>query len=172
MPAPTQALETSAFALCTARLGRQSNDQDLIQHSLNLYTQGLNQLQRALWDPRMMYKDETLGACMLLAMYELVECPSNGRSGFLSHHNGCARLIQLRGAEAHATGLGHSIFIHFRVIGVRNPFLLLLQKRQFRLLVLLMHATTDSRGLGFEVDLSYRSPMEDPAFLRRAKVAF
>lgn len=75
LPTLTKALETSTMAICTARWGREIDNVALIKESLNLYTQGLRQLQIALWDPELMYKDETLGACMALAMYEVMECP-------------------------------------------------------------------------------------------------
>lgn len=114
LPNPTRALEMSTLALCTAKLGRGGEDEVLVRSSLRLYTEGLYELQKALWDPNLMYKDETLAACMALAMYELFECPAETKYGYVSHHNGCAKLVQLRGAEAHTSGLGRQIFLTFR----------------------------------------------------------
>lgn len=111
---PTKALELSVMAFCMARLGRESNDLVLVRESQGLYTRGLCEMQRALWDPQQMYSDETLGACMALAMYEVVECPAANRRAYASHQDGCAKLVQLRGAEAHKTGLGHQLFLAFR----------------------------------------------------------
>lgn len=102
------------MALCMARLGRENNHLDFIRESLRLYTRGLYEMQKALWDPQLMYSDETLGACMALAMYELVECPAANRRAYASHQDGCAKLVELRGAEAHGSGLGHQIFLAFR----------------------------------------------------------
>jgi hypothetical protein len=82
---------------------------------MKLYGQGLRELQHALWSPKLMYKDETLAACMALAMYEVVECPAQSRGGWVTHSNGCARLIQLRGAEAHTSNLGHHLFLSSRI---------------------------------------------------------
>ncbi|RDW73414.1 hypothetical protein BP6252_07321 [Coleophoma cylindrospora] len=106
------------MALCTAALGRAKNDHSMVTESHKLYTQGLSELQKALWNPGLMYKDETLGACMALAMYELTECPSKTDYGYVSHHKGCARLIQLRGSKAYSSGLAHRIFSSFRIQGI------------------------------------------------------
>ena len=78
--APSKSLEFAAFALVTARLGRKSPvpDQNLTQTSLQLYNQSLKAVQRALNDRQQMSTDDTLSACMLLALYEVFECPSGG----------------------------------------------------------------------------------------------
>jgi hypothetical protein len=119
---PTKALATSTYAIALARLGMLMNDQSLVQESLYHYTHGLSLLQQALWDPKLMYSDETLAACMLLALYEVFECPSETKAGYLSHYNGCAKLVQLRGPELHTYGLGHSVFLGFRFMGVSTNF--------------------------------------------------
>lgn len=110
LPSLTKALETSILAVCTAKLGHFYNSHVLIIESNKLYGRGLWELQKALWDPKLMYKDETLAACMSLSLYEMLECPAQSRYGWLSHSGGCARLIQLRGPEAHCTPLGHHLF--------------------------------------------------------------
>ncbi|KAF2100490.1 hypothetical protein NA57DRAFT_74097 [Rhizodiscina lignyota] len=120
LPQTTQALEMAAFAVCTARIARSSLfdvDDRLVHESLKLYGQGLQATRRALSDPKLMWKDEVLVACVLLGLYEVFECPSNSRSGYLSHFDGCAKLIQLRGPHAHKHGIAHSIFLAFRTMG-------------------------------------------------------
>jgi hypothetical protein len=82
--------------------------------SLEHYTSGIWELQKALWDPAQMCCDETLAACLLLAAYELVECPAGDRIGYLCHQDGAARLVQLRGPDAHIHGFGHVTFTMFR----------------------------------------------------------
>lgn len=115
LPSPILALDSSMLAICTARLGRIHNDQALVQTSLRLYTEGLRELQKALYDPVLMYNDETLGACMGLATYEIMECPAGTKYAYASHRSGCAKLIQLRGVGAHTSGLGHQMFVSFRL---------------------------------------------------------
>jgi hypothetical protein len=84
-PSPTKCLETAAYALSLARLGTSLHREDLVQESLKLYIEGLHRVQRALWNPKFMYSDETLGSCMLLAMYEVFQCPSGSRTAYMSH---------------------------------------------------------------------------------------
>ena len=116
----SRTFEVAALALCTSKLARENHDDEiLIQRSLGLYGESLQALQAALSNRQSMVDDQTLGACLLLAMYEVLECPSKDRLGYLSHYSGCARLIQLRGPEAHVTGLGHLVFIAFRTMEVR-----------------------------------------------------
>jgi hypothetical protein len=119
LPCVSRALDVAAVAFCTAKLGRVARDKTLVTESLSLYGRGLHELQRALYDRRQMYTDDTLGACILLAMYEVYECPNSSRTGYLSHVAGCERLIQLRGPAAYTHGLGHYIFKSYRFMAVR-----------------------------------------------------
>jgi hypothetical protein len=123
LPTFTKALETSILAVCTAKLGRLHNAPVLIQESSRLYGQGLWELQKALWDPQLMYKDETLAACMALSMYEIIECPGGTHCGWLTHSGGCSRLVRLRGPKAHCqTPLSHRLFRSSRYSTVSDPF--------------------------------------------------
>lgn len=71
MPAQDSALNLAFLALSAARVGRDNNDMRLVQESLKIYGKALRDLQSALWDPKRMYSDETLVACMLLGQYEV-----------------------------------------------------------------------------------------------------
>lgn len=117
-PNLTRALETSILALSAAKLGRLHEDPVLVKASLKAYTTGLWELQKALWDPELMYHDETLAACMALSAYEVMECPSKTGNGWTSHFDGSAKLVKLRGAAAHSSILGHQIFRSFRATAV------------------------------------------------------
>jgi transcription factor-like protein len=120
---PTSAFQIASLSVCTAKLSRVQGPQNevLAQSSLKLYIQGLQALQRALANPKLMYKDETLGACMLLALYEVYECPAGSRKGYIMHQGGLARLIYYRGPEAHVRGFAHSLFLAFRSMEVSIP---------------------------------------------------
>jgi hypothetical protein len=120
LPDITTALEASLLATCTARLGRFNNDPVLVRESLKLYTQGLRELQKALWDPKLMYRDETAAACMLLIFYEVYECPNQTIAGWLSHMKGCAKLFELKGPNAYDSEFGHQLFLTFRLIEVSH----------------------------------------------------
>lgn len=114
----TTALEVALLAVSTAATGRMNQDPGLIRESLRFYVSGLRELQKALWDPLLMYRDETLAACLNLSMYELFECPTGSTRGYVVHQGGCAKLVQLRGPRAHRTGLGHSLFLAVRFFEV------------------------------------------------------
>jgi hypothetical protein len=96
----------AAMAICIARLGRLENDLDLTRMSLQLYIYGLPEVQKALLNPELMYKDEILGASMALAMYELIECAAETKYGYISHHKGCARTDSIAGSKSSYFRLG------------------------------------------------------------------
>jgi hypothetical protein len=119
LPIQTQALEYSGMALCTAIVSRTQDDSALLQESLRLYTRGLRELQTALYTPALVRHDETLAACLTLAMYEIAECPARHVAGYYQHCRGLLSLLQARGVDAHTSGLGHQLFLAVRVQGVR-----------------------------------------------------
>ena len=68
---PSTALEFSLLAFCKSRVGRFHNDQNLIVQGQVAYCAALRELQRALWDRKLMYRDETLAAAFTLSQYEV-----------------------------------------------------------------------------------------------------
>lgn len=117
---PTRALSAASLCVCLSRLAHSSllPSRDLEEMSLRLYVQGLQAVQRALINPRLMYKDDTLAACMLLLMYEVYECPAGSRIAYITHQNGVGRLIRYRGPAAHQEGLAYAVFCTFRSMAV------------------------------------------------------
>lgn len=118
---PTAALDIAMMAFCTLTLSQANDDEHLLMASLRYYTYGLQALRKALRDPKLMYCDETVGATMALAMYEVTACPGNTRFGYISHVRGMARLIAARGPHAYTSLLGHGVLRMFRVIEVVIP---------------------------------------------------
>ena len=106
------------LACCVAWLGRQANDKRMTDASRDLYLQGLYQVRKALSTHVNVRQDDTLGACMALVMYETLECPELSKASYSWHREGCARLIELRGPEAHQEASGHELFLAFRIHGV------------------------------------------------------
>jgi hypothetical protein len=47
-----------------------------------------------------------------------LECSALGGIGWIRHVQGTARLVQLRGPALHSSGLGHELFLRFRLNGV------------------------------------------------------
>lgn len=118
----SEALETSVLALCLARLARSRGPEAkmLERSSTECYGRALYRMRQALQSPTKLREDETLAACLVLAMYEIFECPGMARTGYEKHLYGCTKLVKLRGPEAHRDGLAHSIFLAFRTMGVSS----------------------------------------------------
>jgi hypothetical protein len=115
MPRLEPALEYALMAVCVANIGQSNKDEALTHESLKLYQRGLHQLQLALWDPDLIRHDHTLATCIALGMFEMSSCPNRSKHGYISHIEGCTKLMQERGPEMHKDGLGHSLFVYFRV---------------------------------------------------------
>jgi hypothetical protein len=116
--ASTPTLDTAMTAVCAARVGRETGDEGLVRHSMQLYTQGLSGLSRAIQHPDTWREDETLAACMALTMYEITECPGGHVAAYISHQNGAMKLVRARGSRAHASGLGRVLFLSMRLMAV------------------------------------------------------
>jgi hypothetical protein len=123
LPDITPALETSLLAVTLAKLGRRCHDSVLVHESLQFYTQALWELQKALWDPKLMYRDETLAACMLLTAYEVTECPTQTVYAWANHMKGCARLVELRGPKSYSSDFSSGLFLTWRLGEVCRPLL-------------------------------------------------
>ena len=119
LPDQPPALTTAMLAISLSQIGKLNHDEYLGKESLKHYTIGLKELQKALYDPSQMNTDETLAACLLLSMYELLECPAGDKSAYATHNKGCARLMQVRGPKAFRKGLAHSLFLAIRPQCVR-----------------------------------------------------
>ena len=113
------ALENSVLAVTVARLGRRQNQLQLARESLSLYARGLGELQRAIDDPVTRYDAQTVAACVSLIMYEFMECPGRAVAGYMNHYSGAMRILELRGAMAHDSGLAHGVLQVLRIHAVR-----------------------------------------------------
>lgn len=72
------------MAISSARPGRLNYDKVLLQESLGLYSTGLSELQKALWNPNLMNRDDTLAACFALSLCEVTGYSSESGLGYLS----------------------------------------------------------------------------------------
>ena len=105
------ALDISIAAFFAARIARKQGDEDLSYKSHAMYLVGLEEVQKAVNNPRTRFSDETLAACMALSLYELTERLGGA---FITHLRGALTLLQLRGPAACTTPLGHGIFLWLR----------------------------------------------------------
>lgn len=115
MPGDETALHLAFLAVSAARVGRDHKDRRLVEESLKIYGKALRDLQSALYDPKRMYSDETLIACMLLNLYEIFEGSDRKTLAWISHSQGAARLVELRGVGRHATRESNFLFCGTRV---------------------------------------------------------
>lgn len=109
------ALENGALAVCAARFGKQNRIPGLVRQSLALYTQGLRSFSLEICDESSVQNEQLLAAGMVMLMYEVSECPGGTADAYQQHYKGTMRLLELRGPEAHRSGLGHCVFQSLRV---------------------------------------------------------
>ncbi|RVX66223.1 hypothetical protein B0A52_10150 [Exophiala mesophila] len=115
LPHEDTSLSDAFSALSISGAARGNNDARLINESTRLYGKALKELQLALYDPAKMRSDQTLMACMLLGLYEMLQEPSPTSPRWLAHAQGAARLIQLRGPALHREWDAHHSFLASRV---------------------------------------------------------
>lgn len=68
---PGPALENSLHALFITRVGRIAGQADFIKRGTIAYGHALRALRIALESPKLIVKDETLAACMILLIHEV-----------------------------------------------------------------------------------------------------
>lgn len=120
LPNVGPALEYAVLAMCTSRVGRAEGGVDLVYRSRDLYTKALHEVQRAVLNPSTRLDDQTLCSCILLLMYEFVECPGQEVRGFEAHFLGAMQLLRLRGPEMHTGGWSHSLLFILRKSAVSS----------------------------------------------------
>ena len=108
-------LKNAFSALILSRVSKESGDQQLGEASTLLYGNALQDLQAALLDPGQVYSDDILIATLLLGVYEILQGSTVDSSSWLSHAQGAARLIELRGPERHKTDQAHQAFLASRI---------------------------------------------------------
>lgn len=106
------ALMLGARLLGTLHLGRLYKDDDKIASCRSMYSRGLQCLADLIRNPQTVKSDHTLGAAVLLAIYEMLD--GTGQNSWLTHSRGITALFRHRGARAHRHGVGHMLFIAFR----------------------------------------------------------
>ncbi|KIW28976.1 uncharacterized protein PV07_04827 [Cladophialophora immunda] len=107
-------LDLAIFALSLVCLGRKHGDESLRREGAATYGRALHRLRDILSHHRLLFEEQTLASCMALSTFELLEVSGDSIDGWVSHVEGMARLIQLRGPESHVVGLSHRLFLGFR----------------------------------------------------------
>lgn len=115
LPQDESCLESAFSALTISRVGKENKDDRLVREGTKLYGRALKEMQLALSDMDRMHSDEVLTASMLLGLYESFEGSTMDSRSWLSHAQGAARLIELRGPERHRNRQAHQVFLGSRV---------------------------------------------------------
>ncbi|KAI1866998.1 hypothetical protein JX265_007574 [Neoarthrinium moseri] len=119
----SSALDTAICTFTLHLLGKIHQDEQVIAQSRTLYGQSLWCLQRSLNHPQEWRTPETLGASMILCLFELFAGTSAPNS-WMTHATGVGRLIQLRGPRAYEGDFERDFLLSFRPIIIMNALFL------------------------------------------------
>ncbi|KAJ5689852.1 hypothetical protein N7462_004244 [Penicillium macrosclerotiorum] len=116
-----KALDIALQCLGSLQLGQANSDERLVLQSREMYGRALQQLVRALNTPSLVRADKTLGASILLGLYEAVS--GMDQNSWMLHSGGIGCLFQLRGAHAHVQGFARTLLVSFRSFLVFDAFM-------------------------------------------------
>jgi hypothetical protein len=109
MPANSQVLLAAIDALSAAQLAVNDRDRSLVNRSRSMYGTALSQMLKAIQDPELAVKDETLLSTYMLTLYEVFVGVTQGH-GFFYHVQGLLHLVRQRGPASFTTRLSLQIF--------------------------------------------------------------
>ncbi|KAJ5494858.1 hypothetical protein N7463_010945 [Penicillium fimorum] len=169
------ALEWAFRSLGVLQLGRVDGNQRHILASQEMYSRALGQLVKAIKNPATVGKNETLGAAVLLGVYELMNATEE--NSWLLHASGISHLLRLRGAKRHASGYGRTLLLSFRGLLVYEAFTrgeaCFLENEEWRSALSLTLKDEEQRGtscgLGQLTDYAFNEIARCPGFLAKTK---
>lgn len=105
-----------AFKACSlASLNnRVGSGNDFDKAALGCYTKALASTFKALKDPALMKRDDTLAAILLLGLFENITAKTLGMLAWSSHIEGAIQLVKSRGKEQLQSKIGLDLFIAVR----------------------------------------------------------
>lgn len=169
------AMEWGFRSLGSLQLGRVNGNQRQILASQEMYGRGLRYLVQAVRNPATVDTDDTLGAAILLGIYELMNATEE--NSWLLHSRGISHLLRLRGAKRHASGYGRTLLLSFRGLLVYEAFTrgeaCFLESEEWR--ATLPETLEDeerrgkSCGLGQLMDYAFNEIAQCPGFLAKTK---
>ncbi|KAL9091494.1 MAG: hypothetical protein Q9165_004880 [Trypethelium subeluteriae] len=83
MQDPEDTLRYAAKALAASRVAFVYDDPNMKLRAYDAYGKALRELQKALWDPNAMYRDETLAAARALVAFEMIQSIQYRKASFL-----------------------------------------------------------------------------------------
>ena len=107
-----KSLNWAMRSIGTWQLGKSHNDPRQMLASREMYGRALQHLIHAIKTPSLVCADATLGAAILVSIYEMINATE--RKSWLTHSRGICHLFRLRGPRAHTGGLGRTLLLSFR----------------------------------------------------------
>ncbi|KAJ6190018.1 hypothetical protein N7519_000039 [Penicillium mononematosum] len=143
--------------------------------SQEMYGRGLRYLVQAVKNPATVGTEDTLGAAILLGIYELMN--ATGQNSWLLHSRGISHLLRLRGAKNHASGYGRTLLLSFRGLLVYEAFTrgeaCFLESEEWRSTLPETLEDEERRGtscgLGQLMDYAFNEIARCPGFLAKTK---
>ncbi|CAI7639304.1 unnamed protein product [Penicillium glandicola] len=169
------AMEWGFRSLGSLQIGRVNGNQRQILASQAMYGRGLRHLVQAIRNPATVGRDDTLGAAILLGIYELMNATEE--NSWLLHSRGISHLLRLRGAKSHVTGYGRTLLLSFRGLLVYEAFIrgeaCLLESEEWRATLPETLEDEERRGtscrLGQLMDYAFNEIAQCPGFLVKTK---
>ncbi|KAJ5129137.1 uncharacterized protein N7515_005176 [Penicillium bovifimosum] len=171
-----KALDWGVRSLGAFQLGKASGKQEQILTSQEMYGRGLRHLVQSLKSSAAASTDATLGAAILLGVYELMNATAD--KSWLLHSRGISHLFQLRGAKGHTRGFGRTLLLSFRGLLVFEAFTrgepCFLETEEWRSILPQVLEDEERRGrscrLGQLMDFAFNEIAQCPGYLVKTKV--
>ncbi|KGO44001.1 hypothetical protein PEX1_008440 [Penicillium expansum] len=169
------AMEWAFRSLGTLQQGRVNGNQRQILASQEMYGRGLRCLAQAIRNPATVGTNDTLGAAILLGIYELMN--ATAENPWVLHSRGVSHLFRLRGAKSHASGYGRTLLLSFRGFLVYEAFTqgeaCFLESEEWRSTLPDTLEDDERRGkscrLGQLMDYAFNEIAQCPGFLAKTK---
>jgi hypothetical protein len=157
------------------QMGRALRDNRLVHASREMYGRALYHLARTLNDPALVTADTTLAAAILIGGYEMANV--TGRKAWMLHSRGISHLYQLRGAQAHADGMGRTLLLSFKGFLVYEALVngesCFLEDKEWKEIIPQMIEDEKRRGkvsrLGALIDYAGHEVARCPGFVKRTR---
>jgi hypothetical protein len=157
------------------QMGRALQDYRLVHASREMYGRALYHMAQTLNNPALVTADTTLAAAILLGGYEMANV--TGEKAWMLHSRGISHLYQLRGAQAHADGMGRTLLLSFKGFLVYEALLngerCFLEDEEWKQIIPQMIEDETRRGkvsrLGALIDYSGYEIARCPGFVKRTR---
>jgi hypothetical protein len=157
------------------QMGRALQDYRLVHASREMYGRALYHMARTLNNPALVTADTTLAAAILLGGYEMANV--TGEKAWMLHSRGISHLYQLRGAQAHADGMGRTLLLSFKGFLVYEALLngesCFLEDEEWKQIIPQMIEDETRRGkvsrLGALIDFAGYEIARCPGFVKRTR---